>query len=301
LGLQEFTQAARLLPDSFTSAVQKLSEETRLQTEEFRLRSGYPLSVSVNGAEQEVPCEPVTQTDLGILLERCTGASVHTAMDSLTKGFVTAEGGHRLGVCGIAGIRDGKPVFRHFTSAVLRIACDIRDCAAPVLKQLPQTSPFPGILIVSPPGLGKTTLLRDLIRELAHKNYRIGIADERGEISGQGEHTRGFPLGRSVDVLSGISRSEALSMLIRTMSPQIAAVDEIGCERDMTSMQGLGYKQILAYLEGEGTLEEAVEKIKLETRHFAKRQLTWFKREPDVIYVDVEKENLLDVYETRHF
>lgn len=241
MGLQEFTQASRLLPNTLATSVQKLPEEIRKQTEEFRLRLGYPLSVTVNGTEQELPCEPVIQSDLGILLEHCTRASVHTAMDALAEGFITAVGGHRLGVCGIAGTRDGKTVFRRFTSAVLRIACDIRDCAAPVLKQIPQTDPFPGILIISPPGLGKTTLLRDLIRELAHKNYRIGIADERGEISGQSDNFRGFPLGRSVDVLTGVPRSEALTMLIRTMSPQIAAIDEIGSERDMTALQNAAH------------------------------------------------------------
>ena len=59
-----------------------------------------------------------------------------------------------------------------------------------------------------------------------------------------------------------------------------------GYTRNMVSMQGLGYKEILAYLEGEITLEEAVYIIKRDTRHFAKRQITWFKRERDVIWID---------------
>ena len=58
-----------------------------------------------------------------------------------------------------------------------------------------------------------------------------------------------------------------------------------GYTRDMVSMQGLGYKEILDYLEGNCTLEEAVYTIKRDTRHFAKRQLTWFKRERDVIWI----------------
>ncbi|MBO4410897.1 MAG: tRNA (adenosine(37)-N6)-dimethylallyltransferase MiaA [Lachnospiraceae bacterium] len=72
-----------------------------------------------------------------------------------------------------------------------------------------------------------------------------------------------------------------------------------GCTGDMTSMQGLGYRQLLRYLNGEGTLSEAVEQTKTETRHFAKRQLTWFRRERDTVWIDVEKENPIDVYETR--
>jgi tRNA dimethylallyltransferase len=54
----------------------------------------------------------------------------------------------------------------------------------------------------------------------------------------------------------------------------------------MVAMQGLGYKELLAYLEGECSLEEAVYTIKRDTRHFAKRQLTWFKRESDVIWLN---------------
>ena len=82
---------------------------------------------------------------------------------------------------------------------------------------------------------------------------------------------------------------------------EVKRLRELGCERNMTSMQGLGYKQLFAYLEGEGTLEEAVEKTKAETRHFAKRQLTWFRRERDTIWIDTEKEDPLNVYRTRNF
>ena len=67
---------------------------------------------------------------------------------------------------------------------------------------------------------------------------------------------------------------------------EVQKLKDMGCSREMVSMQGLGYKEILAYLDGEYTLEEAVYIIKRETRHFAKRQLTWFKRERDVIWID---------------
>lgn len=67
---------------------------------------------------------------------------------------------------------------------------------------------------------------------------------------------------------------------------EVQKLKDMGCSREMVSMQGLGYKEVLAYLDGEYTLEEAVYIIKRETRHFAKRQLTWFKRERDVIWLD---------------
>jgi len=90
-------------------------------------------------------------------------------------------------------------------------------------------------------------------------------------------------------------------MMEQGLLSEVMQLKKDGCTKEMTSMQGLGYKQLLDYLDGECTLEAAIDRIKQETRHFAKRQLTWFRREKDVTYVDVEKENLLDVYETRHF
>lgn len=90
-------------------------------------------------------------------------------------------------------------------------------------------------------------------------------------------------------------------MMEEGLLDEVRALKERGLKRSDVSMQGLGYKQLLSFLDGEMTLEEAVQAIKTETRHFAKRQLTWFRREKDVIFVDTEKENILDVYSTWHF
>jgi tRNA dimethylallyltransferase len=65
----------------------------------------------------------------------------------------------------------------------------------------------------------------------------------------------------------------------------------MGYSKDLTSMQGLGYKEIIAFLEGEYSLQDAVEKSKLSTRHFAKRQLTWFRREQRIHWVNIDDYN----------
>ena len=67
---------------------------------------------------------------------------------------------------------------------------------------------------------------------------------------------------------------------------EVQALKGMGCTSSMVSMQGLGYKEILAYLDGVLSLDDAIYRIKRDTRHFAKRQITWFKREKDVIWVD---------------
>ena len=75
-------------------------------------------------------------------------------------------------------------------------------------------------------------------------------------------------------------------MLEEGLVEEVRRLAQMGYTRDMVSMQGLGYKEILAYLEGEYSLDEAVYVLKRDTRHFAKRQLTWFRREKDVIWVN---------------
>ncbi|MBQ1378155.1 MAG: tRNA (adenosine(37)-N6)-dimethylallyltransferase MiaA [Lachnospiraceae bacterium] len=89
-------------------------------------------------------------------------------------------------------------------------------------------------------------------------------------------------------------------MMAEGFLEEVKALKAYGCTPEMTSMQGLGYKQLYRYLLGEYSLKEAVERIKIETRHFAKRQLTWFRREKDAVWIDVSKEDLVDVFKARH-
>lgn len=78
-------------------------------------------------------------------------------------------------------------------------------------------------------------------------------------------------------------------MMEEGLVDEVKKLREMGCHRGMVSMQGLGYKEILAYLEGDYSLDEAVRILKRDTRHFAKRQLTWFRREPDVIWTQKDE------------
>ena len=75
-------------------------------------------------------------------------------------------------------------------------------------------------------------------------------------------------------------------MMDQGLLDKVRGLYDMGLTQNNISMQGLGYKELLEYLNGNGTLEDAVYKIKRDTRHFAKRQLTWFKREEQVIWID---------------
>lgn len=234
-----FRSAADLLPEHIRENALEVRSERQAHAEEFRLRLGFPAAVSADGAEYPFSEKEVSRDDLARLMELCTRSSLHTVLSSLSAGFVTAVGGHRLGICGVAGYRDGVPTFRSFTSAVLRIARSVPGCAHPVIAALTfeGSRPFPGTLIVSPPGGGKTTLVRDIVRELSDSGIRVGIADERGELAGQGVLGAAFDVGRHTDVLTGIGKAHALEMLIRTMSPQVAAMDEVTSASDVEALE----------------------------------------------------------------
>ncbi len=77
------------------------------------------------------------------------------------------------------------------------------------------------------------------------------------------------------------------AMLAGGLIEEVQKLYDRGCRREMTAMQGLGYKEILNYLSGEWSLEKAAEELKKGTRHFAKRQITWFKREKNVEWIDL--------------
>ena len=88
-------------------------------------------------------------------------------------------------------------------------------------------------------------------------------------------------------------------MMEEGLVEEVRQLQAMGCRRDSVAMQGLGYKEILAYLNGEMSLETAVNILKRDTRHFAKRQLTWFRRERDVRFLylpefDNDRERVLE-------
>ena len=84
--------------------------------------------------------------------------------------------------------------------------------------------------------------------------------------------------------------NERVDRMIKSgLTEECMQLKKKGLNRSSTAGQGIGYKEMLAYLDGECSLDEAVEAIKINTRHFAKRQLTWFKREKNTIWIDIDK------------
>lgn len=231
-------QAAAFLPQRLRRAV---LNEVRDGTE-LHLRAGRTLTVSnERGKEQPVlsggrPIQ-VTPEDLRMTLELATCAGYHTAAERLNQGFLPLKGGHRLGVTGTVALREGRiSGIQSLSSLCLRIAHPVHGIADEVGRAVFAQGTI-STLILSPPGRGKTTLLRELIRVGAEEyGQRIGLADERGEVAALWNGIPQLDVGERTDVLDGCSKAEGLMRLLRTMSPQALAADEITAPEDLSAL-----------------------------------------------------------------
>ena len=239
--LDTIQKAVSVLPLRLRRQVLELPVVFLSNMEEVRLHVGRSMSILADGEELELTGSPVTGMELEQLLELASGASLHTVLTQLRQGFITIEGGHRLGLCGRVVMRDGELVnLRPLSSAVLRIARQVRGAADPVMGQLCPEGVLVNTLILAPPGAGKTTLLRDVIRRVSDgrgcRPQRVALADERGEVAALWNGVPQLDVGRRTDVLEGCSKAQGLMMMLRAMGPQVLAVDEITAQEDVEAM-----------------------------------------------------------------
>ena len=163
-----FRQAAALLPPHLRRPVERLDGTSQARVEELRLRAGRPLTLVCPEGERTVPGAeaPVRSMDLSLVLEIATQASTHTALERVRNGFFTVRGGHRIGICGSGVVRDGEVRnLRQLSSLAIRVAREVPGLSAAVLDRLWSGGVLQSTLLLSPPGGGKTTLLRLLQRQ----------------------------------------------------------------------------------------------------------------------------------------
>lgn len=166
----------------------------------------------------------VTEDDLNFCINTASRYSPW-ASESSHQGFLTAPGGHRIGICGDAVIQNGAMTrIRKISSLNIRVARDFPGIAEAAGKL------NGSVLLLGPPGSGKTTLLRDLIRQISYKQI-VSVVDERGEL-----FPKGIPRGNRTDVLTGCGKADGITMLLRNMGPEWIAVDEITAESDCDAL-----------------------------------------------------------------
>lgn len=226
--MDSFETACQLLPSPLRRQIEAFGQR---HPEEIRLRLLRPPALVINGRELELTGDRLSENELNQVLERATGASLHAAMPGIVSGYISYKG-LRIGICGIGIMNQGQLAgFRDFSSLAIRLPRECRGICSGFIDRLTQ----PGLentLIVSPPGLGKTTLLRELIRVLSDRGTRVAVLDERNELSASTGGKQHFDLGRCSDVLVGVPKGTGVGMLLRGMNPQVIAMDEISAGED---------------------------------------------------------------------
>ncbi len=214
----------------------------RNDLEEIRVRIGQAIEMicakesfflDADGQEGRVTIE-----DIGEMLNYISQYSLYAYRDKIRQGFVTVEGGHRIGLCGSAVMEHGEVAGISPVSFLnIRIAHEKCGCAEELLPWVCHAYGIYHTLLISKPGIGKTTFLRDLIRLLSKNHLKISVVDERCELAAC---YRGIPqndLGPTTDVLEGCTKAAGMMLLLRVMSPDVIAVDELGKKDDFAAVE----------------------------------------------------------------
>lgn len=216
---------------------------------EIRLRSGIALSLVFTDGVFYVTAKGritknykeaiiVTGNDIKRGMELITRSSVYAFENEIRNGYITLSGGHRVGISGDAVTENGKlSHIRTVQSLNYRFAREVIGAADSIMHRVCDNGIIKNTLIVSPPMCGKTTMLRDIARQLSEARRRVSIVDERGEIAAFSFGMSPFKLGANCDVLSGVNKADGMLIMLRSMSPEVIITDEIGDERDFEAIR----------------------------------------------------------------
>lgn len=226
----------RVLPNVINSKVD-LKRINELQ--EIRIRVGRKTILKYNN-EEIINYIPTQKEILSIVQMLCEN-SIYSYQSQMCNGFITLYGGHRVGITGNIAMKDNKiSNINYISSLNFRIAREIIGISDSIINYIIEGINSETIvnntLIISPPGYGKTTLLRDLVRNLSNKGYTISLIDERGEIAAMYKGTPQNDVGLRTDVMDNVTKSLGMKIAVRTMSPQIIVTDEIGTKEDVEAI-----------------------------------------------------------------
>ena len=245
-----FFEILKYLPAELKAALSFADAEIEAAVTEIRMRTGAPLQVYINaklyfvGKSGTLSFTPqgsyiVTKGEVESAFLAFCGHSVYTHQNELKSGFVTVPGGHRIGVAAECVFEEGSiKTVRNVSSLNIRIAGEFKGCADELMKELAQGG-ITSALIAGPPFCGKTTVLRDVARQLssgyAGRHYKVTVVDERGEIAPAVTGDL-FDLGPCCDVLTGFGKAAGIVQAVRCLSPEVIICDEMGTASEIKSV-----------------------------------------------------------------
>ncbi|NOH16801.1 stage III sporulation protein AA [Clostridium cochlearium] len=211
--------------------------------QEIRIRAEKPIIVK-EGSNEVITNYMATLEDISSVVKRMSSYSIYAYDDEIKQGYITIKGGHRVGICGKC-VLDGEKVktIKYPASLNIRICREVEGCSNKILPYVLKSSMVENTIIISPPNCGKTTLLRDIAKNLSNgikrlnlRGVKVCVIDERSEIASCVNGVPQLNIGLRTDVLDSCPKSQGIMMAIRSMSPEVIVCDEIGSREDIESI-----------------------------------------------------------------
>lgn len=228
------------LPEYLKNRINGLDTDTLEKLEEIRIKVYTDTIVIADGKEFDLnDGHRITPESLEHILDVLVDYSYYAYEDELNNGFITIEGGHRVGLCGRVTLKNNKVhLIKDISSLNIRRSREVIGASDNIMDLIDdKTGTVSNTLIISPPKCGKTTILRDIARNLSNGGYRVSICDERSELAGCYNGIPSYDLGSRTDILDGCPKAQGIIMLIRSMSPEVIITDEIGKPEDVTAIE----------------------------------------------------------------
>ena len=221
--------------------------------EEIRIRVDRPVILKYPEGKEEILDHVVTQNEILNILQSLCNNSIYSYQSQICDGYITLQGGHRVGITGNVAMKDGKITNVNYVSSLnFRIAREIIGASDEIFKEVitrinsqnnfknsnndTSNLEINNTLIVSKPGCGKTTVLRDLVRNISNMGFTVSLIDERGEIASMYKGIPQNDIGLRTDVMDNVTKSLGMKIAVRTMAPQVIVADEIGTDGDLEAI-----------------------------------------------------------------
>ena len=221
--------------------------------EEIRIRVDRPVILKYPEGKEDILDHVVTQNEILNILQSLCNNSIYSYQSQICDGYITLQGGHRVGITGNVAMKDGKITNVNYVSSLnFRIAREIIGASDEIFKEVitrinsqnnfknsnndTLNLEINNTLIVSKPGCGKTTVLRDLVRNISNKGFTVSLIDERGEIASMYKGIPQNDIGLRTDVMDNVTKSLGMKIAVRTMAPQVIVADEIGTDGDLEAI-----------------------------------------------------------------